>query len=87
MTGITFSEQEVKKLILALASTKTPEMDEAKETPEHEAKPQDAAEDKAEGEAPDKESAGKPFAKPAENSEQESTKAMLERKLKEDKGA
>jgi len=54
MTGITFSEQEVKKLILALASTKTPEMDEAKETPEHEANPQDAAEDKAEGEAPEK---------------------------------
>ena len=80
MAGITFSEVEIKKLILALASSKgseTPEMDESKETPEHEAAPQDASEDKAEGETPD--TAGKPHKKPAE----ESTKAMLERKLKE----
>lgn len=81
MAGVTFSEVEVKRLILALAGSKAsedPKMDEEKESPEHEAKPGDAAEDKAEGEAPDSEgSAGKPFGK------QESTKDMLVRKMRE----
>ena len=79
MAGVTFSEQEVKKLILALAGSKemsAPEADEVQESPEHEADPKDSSEDSAEGEAPDKKgSAGVPHG--------ESTKAMLERKLKE----
>ena len=82
MAGITFSEQEIKKLILALASSKTPmseAQDEAQETPAHEASPKDPSEDSAEGETPDKPSdAASSDAKP-----DESTKAMLERKLKE----
>ena len=77
MAGITFSEVEIKKLILALAGSKGSDMsesaDEAQESPEHEAKPEDKSEDKAEGEEPD--TAGKPHG--------ESTKSMLERKLKE----
>ena len=76
MAGVTFSEVEVKKLILALAGSKAqpedPKMDEAQESPEHEAKPEDSSEDAAEGEAPD--SAGKPH---------ESTKEMLVRKMRE----
>lgn len=70
MAGITFSEVEIKKLILALAGSKAPMEDEAQESPEHEAKPEDKSEDKAEGESED--SSGKPF----------DTKAMLEKKLK-----
>ena len=80
MAGVTFSEVEIKKLILALAGSKGSDMsesaDEAQESPEHEAKPEDKSEDAAEGESPDKEdSAGKPHG--------ESTKSMLERKLKD----
>ena len=78
MAGITFSEVEIKKLILALAGSKASmeSADEAQESPEHEAKPEDKSEDAAEGESPDKEdSAGKPHG--------ESTKSMLERKLKD----
>jgi len=75
MASISFSEVEVKRLILALAGSKDmPESeDEKMESPEHEAKPEDKSEDKAEGESEDK-PAGKPF----------DTKAMLEKKLKGD---
>ena len=70
MAGITFSEAEVKKLILALAGSKAmgeePEMDEEKPEVEDSEK---KAEEKPE------ESAGKPF--------RESTKDMLKRKLEE----
>lgn len=80
MAGITFSEVEVKKLILALAGSKAmgeddekPEMDEEKpEVEDSEKKAEDKPEDKPE------ESAGKPFGKDAE-----STKDMLKRKLEE----
>lgn len=80
MAGITFSEVEVKKLILALAGSKgafgDPKMDEAQESPEHEVKPEDKSEDAAEGESLDKkDSAGAPHG--------ESTKDMLKRKLEE----
>ena len=83
MAGITFSEVEIKKLILALAGSKgaapmSEAADEAQESPAHEADPKDASEDAAEGESPDK-SAGAPHG--------ESTKAMLERKLKEKRDA
>ena len=80
MAGISFSEVEVKRLILALAGSKASVVeDEAQESPEHEAKPEDKSEDAAEGESPDKkDSAGAPHG--------ESTKAMLERKLKEKGG-
>ena len=74
MASISFTEVEIKKLILALAGSKAPmSEDEAQESPEHEAKPEDKSEDKAEGEEPD--TAGKPHG--------ESTKSMLERKLKD----
>ena len=77
MAGITFSEAEIKKLILALAGSKAmgeddekPEMDEEKpEVEDSEKKAEDKPEDKPE------ESAGKPF--------KESTKDMLKRKLEE----
>jgi hypothetical protein len=72
MDGITFSEVEVKKLILALAGSKAP----VEESPVHEADPKDSEEDKAEDKPG--ESAGKPFGKDAE-----STKDMLKRKLEE----
>ena len=75
MASISFSEVEVKRLILALAGSKAPVVqDEAQESPEHEADPK---EDKAEGESEDKpeESSGKPHG--------ESTKDMLKRKLEE----
>lgn len=75
MAGITFSEVEVKRLILALAGSKAaPDaaQDEAQESPEHEADPKDKSEDAAEGE--DKPE-GKAF----------DSKAMLEKKLKEGK--
>ena len=70
MASISFSEVEVKRLILALAGSKGP----VEESPEHEADPK---EDKAEGESEDKpeESSGKPHG--------ESTKDMLKRKLEE----
>ena len=73
MASISFSEVEVKRLILALAGSKAP----VEESPEHEAKPEDPKEDKAEGESEDKpeESSGKPHG--------ESTKDMLKRKLEE----
>lgn len=72
MASISFSEVEVKRLILALAGSKAPVVqDEAQESPEHEADPK---EDKAEGEEPE-ESSGKPHG--------ESTKDMLKRKLEE----
>ena len=82
MAMISFSEAEVKRLILALAGAKNqmPDAeseDEKMETPEHEADPKDSSEDKAEGETPDS-GEGKPF-----NGEKESTKDMLARKLKE----
>ena len=67
MASISFSEVEVKRLILALAGSKAP----VEESPEHEADPK---EDKAEGEKPE-ESSGKPHG--------ESTKDMLKRKLEE----
>lgn len=74
MASISFSEVEVKRLILALAGSKAPVVqDEAQESPEHEADPKDSEEDKAEGEEPD--AAGKPH--------NESTKDMLKRKLEE----
>lgn len=76
MASISFSEVEVKRLILALAGSKAPVEDEAQESPEHEAKPEDKSEDAAEGESPDKkDSAGAPHG--------ESTKDMLKRKLEE----
>lgn len=77
MASISFSEVEVKRLILALAGSKAPVVeDEAQESPEHEAKPEDKSEDAAEGESPDKkDSAGAPHG--------ESTKDMLKRKLEE----
>lgn len=78
MASISFSEVEVKRLILALAGSKAPVVqDEAQESPEHEADPKDSEEDKAEGESEDKpeESSGKPHG--------ESTKDMLKRKLEE----
>lgn len=69
MAGITFSEVEVKRLILALAGSKAPVK--VEEEPEMEDSEEKDSEEKPE------ESAGKPFGKDAE-----STKAMLERKLK-----
>lgn len=73
MASISFSEVEVKRLILALAGSKAPVVE---ESPEHEAKPEDKSEDAAEGESPDKkDSAGVPHG--------ESTKDMLKRKLEE----
>ena len=77
MASISFSEVEVKRLILALAGSKAPVVeDEAQESPEHEARPEDKSEDAAEGESPDKkDSAGVPHG--------ESTKDMLKRKLEE----
>lgn len=82
MAMISFSEGEVKRLILALAGAKnqmpeTDSEDEKMETPAHEADPKDSGEDAAEGESPD---VGKPFGK---DGEKESTKDMLARKLKE----
>lgn len=80
MPVISFSESEIKRLVLALAGAKNqmPEsVDEEKESPEHEADPKDSSEDKAEGEQPD---VGKPFGK---DGGQESTKDMLTRKLRE----
>ena len=77
MAGITFSEVEVKRLILALAGSKAaPDAarDEAQESPGHEADPKDKSEDAAEGEAEDKPE-GKAF----------DSKAMLVKKLKEGK--
>lgn len=68
MAGITFSEGEVKRLILALAGSKAmpePEDEVEKEEPEEDEKPEEKGE-------------GKPFGK-----EEESTKDMLARKLKE----
>lgn len=84
MAMISFSEGEVKRLILALAGAKnqmpeTDSEDEKMETPEHEADPKDSSEDKAEGETPDS-GEGKPFGK---DGKEESTKDMLARKLKE----
>lgn len=69
MAGVTFSEGEVKRLILALAGSKAmPEPEEVeKEEPEEDEKPE-------EGE-------GKPFGKSED--EEESTKDMLARKLRE----
>ena len=77
MASISFSEVEVKRLILALAGSKAPVVeDEAQESPEHEVKPEDKSEDAAEGESLDKkDSAGAPHG--------ESTKDMLKRKLEE----
>lgn len=69
MASISFSEVEVKRLILALAGSKAP----VEESPEHEADPKDSEEDKAEDKP--EESAGKPH--------DESTKDMLKRKLEE----
>ena len=73
MAGVTFSEGEVKRLILALAGSKAmPEPEEVeKEEPEEDDKPEEKPE---EGE-------GKPFGKSED--EEESTKDMLARKLKE----
>ena len=80
MAGITFSEGEIKRLILALAGSRSMAAEEApaeEESPKHEADPKDASEDSAEGESEDSQSdVGKPHGK-------ESTKDMLARKLKE----
>ena len=73
MAGITFSEAEVKKLILALAGSKAAVVEE----PEIEDS-EDKSEEKPEvekAEVKPEESAGKPF--------KESTKDMLKRKLEE----
>lgn len=79
MAGITFSEVEVKRLILALAGSKAVPVGE----PEDDDKPEEKLEKPDSEEKPEmktEESAGKPFGKDASS---ESTKAMLERKLKE----
>ena len=71
MAGVTFSEGEVKRLILALAGSKAmpePEEVEEKEEPEEDEKPEEKGE-------------GKPFGKSED--EEESTKDMLARKLRE----
>ena len=69
MAGITFSEQEVKKLILALAGSKA--------MPDEPEEKMDDSEDESE-EKMDEKGEGKPF-----DSEDESTKDMLVRKMKE----
>lgn len=68
MAGVTFSEGEVKRLVLALAGSKA--MPEPEEVEKEE--PEDKPEEKGEG---------KPFGKSED--EEESTKDMLARKLKE----
>lgn len=76
MAGVTFSEAEVKKLILALAGSKAPvkveEEPEDSEEKDSEEKPEEK----------DEKPEGKPFGRDAE-----STKAMLEKKLKGEKDA
>ena len=75
MAGITFSEAEVKKLILALAGSKAmgEEMEDSEEKDSEEKPEMEDSEKKAEDKP--EESAGKPF--------KESTKDMLKRKLEE----
>ena len=72
MAGISFSEQEVKKLILALAGSKA--------MPDEPEEKMDDSEDESEDseEKVDEKGEGKPF-----DSEDESTKDMLVRKMKE----
>ena len=78
MAGVTFSEAEVKKLILALAGSKAPVK--VEEEPEMEDSEEKDSEEKPEEK--DEKPEGKPFGKDAE-----STKAMLEKKLKGEKDA
>ena len=79
MAGVTFSEGEVKRLILALAGSKDMSVEEPEEeSPKHEADPKDEGEDAAEGKSHGE---GKPFGKSEDK--EESTKDMLARKLKE----
>ena len=73
MAGVTFSEAEVKKLILALAGSKAPvKVEEEPEMEDSEEKPEEK----------DEKPEGKPFGRDAE-----STKKMLEKKLKGEKDA
>jgi hypothetical protein len=69
MAGITFSEQEVKKLILALAGSKAMPDEPEEKMDDSEEKPEESEKSEEKGE-------GKPF-------DEESTKDMLVRKMKE----
>lgn len=77
MAGITFSEVEVKRLILALAGSKAMPEPEDRDEPEDKEEPEDKPVEKADDKSDEGE--GKPFGKGGE----ESTKDMLARKLRE----
>lgn len=79
MASITFSEQEIKKLILALAGSKGVEVEEpeSEDMPEDSEEKMDEPEEKDDSEEKiDEKGEGKPF-------KDESTKDMLVRKMKE----